>query len=518
MASTSFSVANLLYNGNSYIDGAPKTTSGKPLYDGNIDKLDSTSASKVRKQNHWLNVNTTDIPTMLQAATAKTIGISVNTQVESINETFNREAEALIEEHDRLGVGELTNKYHFNASLRAISNFDLLDGGIIVRHHYNTAWAIPYKYELVGVDMIDTSKSTSYNSSEPLTIAGLVFNKWNQITHIYIYDTEDKRSSSKVPYENITYYSEVWAAIGQQVAISRLASILPTLDKVDQYSKAELEAAIEEAKAGAYVRSTAYNEIMRIAFDKINAMNDFDQQVVEIKTILQDLARIGVGSYGLSPIPSGDEVVFNNSKRDGIYSDLNNNSEMKMSSAIGMSSLGVYGKADKVNYSAMKYVSETDQLSASIRFDNISNVIIDDIRSRLIQVGVQIGRITTRAAYWKNPTSFHKFRYLRRIKIDIEPAKTALANKTNLELGLKTKAQIIESAEGIKYETFIKKANEQELFEFREKVELEKKKQAILKASGITLDVEVADPKQKDTPESDNALLMMILNEDKEKL
>ncbi|MDQ1341335.1 MAG: hypothetical protein QG567_2493 [Campylobacterota bacterium] len=515
MSNTSFAMANLLYGGTTYAEGAPKTTLGKPLYDGNIDKIDSTSASKIRKQTHWLNVNTTDVPTMIQSATAKTIGISINTQVESKNEIFNREAEELIEEHDRLGIGELTNKYHFNAAMRAISNFDLLDGGIIVRHHYNTAWAIPYKYELVGVDMIDTSKFTSYNSKEPLTIAGLVFNKWNQITHIYIYDTEDKRSSTKVPYENITYYSEVWVSIGQQVAISKLASILPTLDKIDQYGKAELEAAIEEAKAGAYVRSTAYNEIMRIAFDKINGLNDFDKQVTEIKTILQQLSRVGIGNYGLSPIPSGDEVVFNNSKRDSIYGDLNDNSEMKMSSAIGMSSLGVYSKADKVNYSAMKYVSETDQLSASIRFDNISNIIIDDIRARLIQVGVQIGRITTRMAYWKNPASFHKFRYLRRIKIDIEPAKTALANKTNLELGLTDEAEIIETSKGVKYETFIKKANEKALFKFKEQVELEKKKQAILKASGITLDVEVIEP-QKSKPEQDDALLHMILNEEKE--
>ena len=501
MSNTSFALANLIYSGASYAEGATKTTLGKPLYDGNIDRADSTSASKVRKQTHWLNVNTADIPTMVQSATAKTIGISISTQVESKNEVFNREAEELIEEHDKVGVGEMTGKYHFNAAMRAVSSFDLLDGGILIRHHYSTEWEIPYKYELVGVDMIDTSKFTSYNSTESLTIAGLVFNKWNQITHIYLYDTEDKRSSTKVPYENITYYSEVWVSIGQQVAISRLSSILPTLDKIDQYGKAELEAAIEEAKAGAYVRSTAYNEIMRLAFEEINKLNDFDKQVVEIKTILQQLSKIGVGNYGLSPIPSGDEVVFNNSKRDSIYGDLNDNSEMKMSSAIGMSSLGVYSKADKVNYSAMKYVSETDQLSASIRFDNISNIIIDDIRARLVQVGVQIGRITPRAAYWKNPRSFHKFRYLRRIKIDIEPAKTAMANKTNLELGLKTEAQIIESTEGIRYEAFIKKANEQALFKFKEKVELEKKKQAILKASGITLDVEIVEPIKKETTE-----------------
>jgi len=382
----------------------------------------------------------------------------------------------------------------------------------MVRHHYNTDWAIPYKYELVGVDMIDTSKHTRYEKDKPSTVAGLVFNKWNQITHVWLYNTDDKRHSSKVPYEDLTYYSEVWVSIGQQVAISKLTSILPTLDKVDQYAKAELEAAIEEAKAGAYLKSTAYNEIMKIAYDMIEKeTSTLPEKVVEFKQILQQLAKIGVGNYGLSPIPSDDEVVFNNSKRDGIYKDLNDNAEMKMSSSIGMSSLGVYSKADKVNYSAMKYVSETDNLSASIRFDNISNLIVDEILTRLIQVGIQIGKITERVAYWKNPATFNKFRYLRRIKIDIEPAKTALANKTNLELGLKTKAQIIEATEGVKFETFIKKKNEQELFEFTEAIKLQEAKDKLLTNSTVTLEAEEVKPKE-DTTE---ALLIFVKDEEK---
>jgi len=517
MSSTSFSMAHLVYGGGyrTYAEGAKKSTLGKPLYDGNIDKIDGTSASKTRRELHWLNVNTTDIPTMVASATSKTIGISINTQVESSSKKFNQQAEELIEEHNKVGVGELTNKFHFNGAMRAISNFDLLDGGIMIRHHYNTEWAIPYKYELVGVDMIDTSKHTRYEKDKPSTVAGLVFNKWNQITHVWIYDTDDKRTSKKVPYDNLTYYSEVWVSIGQQVAISKLSSLLPTLDQISQYGKAELDSAIEEAKAGAYLRSTAYNEIMKLAMDRLNEANgtSFEGKVLEIKEVLADLAKIGVGNYGLSPIPSDDEVVFNTSKRDGIYKDLNDNSEMKMSSSIGMSSLGVYSKADKVNYSAMKYVSETDGLSASIRFDNISNLIIDEIRSRLVQVGIQIGRITERVAYWKNPSKFNKFRYLRRQKIDIEPAKTALANKTNIELGIKTEAQIIEETEGVKYETFIKKKNEQELFKFEEDLKLTEQKKKLAEKYDIIVEAEVVKPKE----DTGDALMSLYLKEEEQK-
>lgn len=457
--------------GAGYLDGAPVTTDGKKTFDGNSDRLGGVAPANVRKQNRWLNANTTDIPTMVSSATARTIGVSVTTQVDSPFPAFNAEAEALIEEHNRLGVGELTGKHHFNSALRTISDFDLLDGGVIIRHHYNPAWTIPYKYELVGVDMIDVSKHGS-RKGEPKTSAGLVFNEWNQITHLWLYDSEDKRRSSKVPIDDITYYSEVWLSIGQQAAVSKLASILPTLDRIDQYTKAELNAAIESAKAGAYLRSTAYDEIMKIAIEEINKLSTIDGKVVEIKHVLQDLAKIGVGNYGLSPIPHSDEVIFNTEKRAGVYSDLNDNSEMKMASAIGMSSLGVYSKADKVNYSAMKYVSETDGLSTSIRFDNISNKVINVINTRLIQVGVQTGRISDRARYWKTPHTFNRFRYLRRNRIDVEPSKTAAANEKNIALGLKTKGQIVEETEGIKYEDHVKAKIAEEIMEqqMREKM------------------------------------------------
>ena len=463
--------SQLLY-GLGYAQGAPVTTSGKTMWDGKIDKLGASFAKEVRQQTHWLNVNTTDIPSMVSSMTSKTVGISVNTQVESPHATFNQQAEDFIEEFGLIGVGELTGKHHFNSALRAISDFDLLDGGVIIRHHYNTAWTIPYKYELVGVDMIDISKTDTFSGANEKTLSGIVLNKWNQITHLWLYKSDDKMYSEKVPFKNLTYYSDVWISVGQQVAVSKLASILPTLDSIDQYATAELNAAIESAKAGHFIKSTAYDEIMKIAYDEIDKLSTLEDKVVEFKAILQDLAKVGIGQYGTSPIPASDEVQFNSATRDGVYSDLNGNSEMKMSSALGMSDIGVYSKAKDANYSSIKYVSETDRLSTSIRWDNISNKIVKEIHSRLIRVGIQIGTITERAAYWKSPGVFTKFRYLRRLNIDIEPAKTATANEKNLQLGIKTEAQIIEERDGVKYETYLKKKFEQDIMKEQMRIKM----------------------------------------------
>lgn len=443
--------------GGAYAKGAEKATLGKPLYDGDIDRVDVAFPAKIRKQNHWLNVNTTDIPTVVKSYTSRTIGITLNTQVESPSRIFNDKAENLIEKFNRIKIGELTGRHHFASSMRLISDFEILDGGVIIKHHYNKQWEIPYKYEVVSVDMIDASKNYNRYTEDDITVAGIQLNKWNQITHLWLYEDENKLKSKKVPIEDITYYSEVWVSVGQQVAISQLSSMLSTMDKVYQYANAELEAAIEEAKAGAYIKSTAFNEIIRIATDEIGQMSDSEKAKAELQDILKGYARLGVGHTGLTPIPAEDEVQFNTAKRDGVFSDLNSNAELKMASSQGMSDLGMYKKADKANYSSLKYAIETDQLSADIRFDNISNKVIDEIYTRLLRVGVQLGILPERVSFWSNQTSYAKFRYLRKNKIDVEPGKTATANKTNLELGIKDEATIIEQAEGIKYETFLSK-------------------------------------------------------------
>jgi len=515
---------NLVFGGG-YANGAKVTTAGTPKADGHIDRKYPSFAKKIREQINWMNVNETDIQAIVSSLTSKTMGISINTQVESPNDKFNEEAEALIAEHGNFGLengnivalGEITGKHHFNACGRIISDFTALNGGIILRHHYNTAWTIPYKYEFLGVDMIDISKTTYVTEEKPAetTINGLVRNKYGQITDVWIYSTPEKTRSNKVSYSDLTYYSEVWINIDQQTAVSKLTNTLSKLDMTTQYGIAELESAIEEAKAGHYVKSTAYNELMRVVADEINKATtgtgaDRIKNAKDLVTpILRDMSNLGLKGRGLTPIASDDEVQFNATKRESAYKDMNNNSEMKISASQGLSDIGVYSKASDANYSSIKYTVETDQRTADIRFDDISNKVFFEINTRLIRVGIQIGRITDRVNYWKNPNKFNKFRYLRRNRIDTEPAKNAVANKTNIAEGLRTRGQIIEESTGVKYETFLKKKHEQDLLALDYEIELEKQRQDKMKKSGITV-AEDATAEMLSSIHSQNKQLMTL--------
>lgn len=502
---TSLSLANLIYGGG-YAHGAKTITKGQPKVDGHIDVKDPVFPRLMREQINWLNVNEPDIPAIASSIDAKTMGVNINIQVESSNPSFNQQAESLIEDFcgyefmngTEVAVGELSGQHHFNSAARIMSHFTTLNGGFIIRHHYNNAWRIPYKFELVGVDMIDITKSQRLNIPEGATestINGIVRDPFGRITHLWIYSNILKSKSEKVPYENLTYFSEVWVSIDQQTAISKLTSILNRLDMSTQYGIAELEAAIEEAKAGHYIESSAYSEYMKIIIEELNKVSQSKSNSVErigavkdlITPLLRDLSNLGIKARGLTPIPQGDKPIFNGAKRDSIYNDMNANSDMKVASSQGMSDIGIFSKASDANYSAIKYVNETDQISCDIRFDDISKRAFYSIFSRLIMVGVQIGRITTnRISFWKEPSAYLKFRYLRQNKIDIEPTKNAQANQTNIELGVKTEAMIVEEQSGIKYETFLRNKAEDAKLRIKYEVELELYKQELYNKSGLT--------------------------------
>lgn len=485
-------LGNLVYGGG-YATGASTITNGKPQLDGNIDIKDAVFPRRMREQINWLNVNEPDIPAIVSSMVAKMMGATINIQVESKYPQFNAQAEAYIEDHcgyeyingNEVSVGELTGLHHFNSSSRNMAAFTVLNGGIIVRHHYNTAWRIPYKYELVGVDMIDISKTDRLNVKEGATtstINGIVRDQYGQITDVWLYSTISKTKSEKVPYNQLTYFHEVWVSIDQLTAVSKLTSILNRLDMSTQYGIAELEAAIEEAKAGHFIESSAYSELMKIVGEEINRATAGAKTASErigavkdlVSPILKDLANLGVKTRGLTPIPTGDKPIFNNTKRDSIYNDMNSNSDMKIASSQGMSDIGIFSKASEANYSAIKFVNETDQLSADIKFNDLSQRVFFAIFSRVIEVGVQTGAITTmRASYWKNPKEFHRFRYLRQNTIDIEPMKNAAANATNVSLGIRTEGQIVEESQGIKYETFLRNKQEDAKLRVQYEVELE---------------------------------------------
>jgi len=474
--------------GSSIISGAPESTYGKPMFDGAVENY-SHLASQSRKQLNYHGVNGTDIPSILHAVVSGVVGSGINIQSRLADKKMNDGFEALLKSHGKKKNFEISGRFHRNEALRQIVNFQHLNGGVIVRHHYSNSWDIPYRLELVSVDMIDTSKSKGQYLKN-----GLQKDKYGRITHIYLFVDPDKRISKPFSMKNMTYHMTTWMNLSQYTAVSRLVTILPTLDSVLQYADAEVKAALERAKAGVYWSTELYGTILQALNDEFNQSGITPaEKIAEAKDLLERLSKRGVSATGATPIPQEDKIHQVESKTDSVYETINQQAQKKASSAVGGSVVSIYKDIAQGNYSSIKAAISFDEEYYKIEFDRLQESIIDEYLERLFAIGVQTGWIPlSTSKYFKNRDLYHSWDVLRQSKRVIDEVKAANAVKTELEANTTTHARVF-GEKGLDYVTEMTKQIDLD-------IEVEKIRQERYKAAGLPYPSQV----QSSEPSTDN--------------
>lgn len=418
------------YLGQHIIEGSPKSTRGKKLQDGYIEQY-GNYAQKSRKQVNFHRLNGTDVASIENALVSGVIGSEINIQSVTNLNNIDQEFEDLVAEHSEVENFDTTGRFHRDEALRKIIGFELTQGGVLIRHHYNNAWAIPYRVELVGVDMIDTRM---HNDLEKV-YNGIKLDSYNRVIGIYLYSDNKKSTSSLISMKNMTYYSTVWASLSQYTAVSRLVSILPTLDMKREYSYAELDSALKKAKSGVYWTTELYS-IIKDAVDQEFREEKASgrEKLIEAQDLVNRLAKRGVGTDGAVPIPKDDKIFELNTKSDTVYSAITNNTQKEMASATGGSQVGIYRDIEKGNYASIKAAISFDEETYKIEFNNLVNKVINEYLKRLFIVGVQTNRIrVSRRLFFANPRKYMSWDILRTSKRIIDEQKKANADAKNLE-------------------------------------------------------------------------------------
>ena len=429
-------------------------TQGEPTHDEDHERMDISHARATREALRWMSANNADIASVNQADRSGIIGQGVNIQCRNKKHPeTNRPIEEFIRKWSKKQNCELTGRWHANGLYRSMVEFENKDGGFLVRHHYNTRWPIPYRPELIELGMIDAAKY----DEEKRIFNGLKRDRYGRITHIYIYDSQRRTTSSPVSAKELTYYAPVWITISQYTAVSRLSAALPTIDKLDRYSDAELQAALERAKAGKYWKTVLYDDIMKV----VRNLKDQYERKTELTTLMAAIRKQGVSPQGLSPIPREDEIVTGDRPSDTIYGDLTTNSKQNIASAAGMSSQIVYQDPSKSNYSAIKAMMAFASIYWSTRFDDLCEMVLSDIMYRVIRAGVEIGEVDA-PGFHEKPDDFLNLDYMRVSEIDIEPKKTADADKQRLENGTISKRELVRRR-GRDYEAVIEEQIDDEI-------------------------------------------------------
>ncbi len=488
---SNFTLSSDTFN-STIIEGAPKTVVGKTTFDGEVENY-GDFATKSRREINYHNANSTDIPAIINATVSGVVGSGINIQSRSEDKQINKEFEALLKEHGKSRNFDTSGRFHRNEFLRKIIGFETLNGGVIVRHHYSTAWKIPYRLEMVGIDMIDVAETNIFNN----TINGIKRNKWGRVTGIYLFTDYDKTTSKLFSMKNMSYYMSSWVSISQYTAVSRLVSILPTLDSALQYKSAEVQAALEKAKSGVYWSTQLYDTILQALNDEFSTANATPtEKITEAKTLLEGLATRGVSAYGATPIPSEDKIYALDNKVDSVYDTLTNQSQKSIASAVGGSQVSVYKDVGIGNYASIKGALSADEEQYKIEFDRLANIIINEYLERLYMVGIQTGAISTsREEYFNCRETFHLWDLLRQSKQVIDEAKAENAKKTALESGSTTHVREYGKL-GLDYMT-------EKLKQVQADIELELETKAMYESAGLEYIKPGTEPQKEDEEKPD---------------
>ena len=106
----------------------------------------------------------------------------------------------------------------------------------------------------------------------------------------------------------------------------------------------------------------------------------------------------------------------------------------------------------------------------NIKFDDLYKQIIYPILRKVVMMGVDDGSITI-PDFYSNTRKYLKFEVMRVTEIDIEPAKTAQADKVKLENGTISKREICRRR-GRNYEDVLREVLEDEALEIEMRKEL----------------------------------------------
>ena len=414
----------------SLIQGSPESTYGKVMHDGSVESYGNFAQRSRKEINHHIT-NGTDINALLHALLSGVVGSKINIQSVSKFANINTAFEDLISEHGEVGNFDVTKRFSSNKAWEKILGFKFTAGGILLRHHYSTAWDIPYKMELIGVDMIDINKNIYLGDVQN----GLKKDKYGAIVGIYIYIDDKKTQSKLYSMKDMTYFSDVWMSLSQYTAVSRVVSILQTLDATKMYSEAEVKAAMERAKSGVYWHTELYATILEALNEELkNDSENNAELIMEAKDFMDTLAVKGVGHSGATPIPMNDTITQIDNKTDTVYKSITDQSEKSIASAMGGSSVSVYKDISKGNYASIKAAIAFDEEGYKMEFRDLKDVVILTYLKNLFRVGVQIGRIPLATSkFVNNPRKYMKFDVLRTSRRIIDEQKDATSTAKRLE-------------------------------------------------------------------------------------
>lgn len=382
------------------------------------------------------NVNAiTKIPellAMVSAATSNSLGSGVN--IQCLDEKYAQPVEDFLYTHSKKGYWEITNSLGANEFFNSCYDEIIKRGGVIIRKHYDKTWKHKVKFECVSVALIDYTK----HDEEKDLFNGQQLDKYGAVQGFWFIGQKTNEVSFFVPIDELIYWIPKWVDITQKTPMSKLSAAMPTIDAKNKYTNAEIKTATKKANTGHAWATSLYSAVLDMlrspksatTSDVLSGKYQQDARAFaegKIKEVTQSIQH-----SDFIPIAENDKVYsLIGGQAADIYEALDVSSQRTAMAALEQSSALTLRNPVGVNYSTLTAFQRMTNRVSRKEFALFTTQILEPLMEWMEEVMILNGVLPVNFRA-QNKTLKFKFAPIDGF-LDIDPLKTANANKIGLE-------------------------------------------------------------------------------------
>jgi len=372
------------------------------------------------------------------------VGTGFALQFKTDDENINTQVEEWLDYTSEKGNADFTKRFFRQKIERMVAKELATKGGVLIRHHWDKSSDVLYSPEIMSIDTIDRTKNNFFSG----LYSGIKVNEKGQIEGMYIYDSDERQTSSLVSMKKLEY--EVLEYDPHQYgAISPLATIMLRLDDLSTYTAEELKGAKKRAEKSLVAATPAVDQYLA-AIDEYIASEtklgtqesklNVERAVQQKKKAIKDFSAPGF--HDSATIMHADTKIFDlQTSGTSQYDDLSRNSKQTIGKAMGYSAATIMGIPENSYNSAMKTAQEEEIENAILGQSVI--IICKSIYRKQIEAGVILGELDIPDYYKRKRYYDRRLFVTRKQNGHIDVAKQQKADAGEVELGTDSKIAIM---------------------------------------------------------------------------
>ena len=393
---------------------------------------------------------------------------------------FDKEFEKVIKRWSKRGSCEITGRYFFEEAQRTLADEYANVGGFVIRHHKSKSFEFGYKFEIIPLSQIDTSK----HDLNDRTFNGFKTNTKGEITHIYIYTDVTHNQSTLIPYNQLTISINKLFDPMQYSGVSPLVAVFEAIEYIDNYKGTQMEGANKKNRTPIVIHTPMFKAMMEQSakeyaeavskktgkivssnpnYEQLNAM--FQMLRLDGKTINDDFVYVD----------KDEDVTEIGKATENIYDFMYKNESRGASAGVGLSATSTVGEMASSYNATLKAGADEADVYAIVAQEIVESCLRNMLEVHLLNEVAAKGIISP-PNYWENPNEYRNLLFLREQRRHIDPVKTAKALTENININGTMTMQKALGEMGIDYETHLKEKSEWDKKVLKQKIKLEKQK------------------------------------------